>query len=162
MSEPAVTALRMPAAYGAPDERERLPWSWVVERLTSARNYWVCTTRPDGRPHTAPVWAVWLDDAIWFSTSAVSQKGRNLAANPRVVVHLESGSEVVVVEGEAARERCGATLDAFVETYEAKYAWRIDTADYDYAVHVVRPLVVHAWTEAGFPRNATRFAFIHR
>jgi PPOX class probable F420-dependent enzyme len=151
----------MPAAYGAPDERERLPWSWAMVRLTTARNYWICTTRPDGRPHAAPVWAVWLENAVWFSTSAVSQKGRNLAADPRVVVHVESGSEVVVVEGQAARERGGAAVEAFVDAYEAKYAWRIDPANDDHAVHAVRPRVVHAWTEAGFPRNATRFVFVH-
>ena len=159
MGEPRATALRLPAAYGVPDEHEQLPWSWAVEQLASARNYWVCTMRADGRPHAAPVWAVWLDDAIWFSTSAASQKGRNLAADPRLVVHLESGSDVVVVEGDAVREREAAALATFVEAYETKYAWRIDAANDDYAVHVVRPRVVHAWMEAGFPRNATRFVF---
>jgi hypothetical protein len=33
-----------------------LPWSVAVERLTEARNYWIATTRPDGRPHAMPVW----------------------------------------------------------------------------------------------------------
>jgi PPOX class probable F420-dependent enzyme len=157
MGEPRATALRMPAAYGIPEEGERLQWRWVAERLTSARNYWVCTVRADGRPHAAPVWALWLDEAIWFSTSEASQKGRNIARDQRVVVHLESGDETVIVEGEVVRERDRSALERFVEAYEAKYAWRIDPANDDYAAYVVRPRVVHAWTEAGFPRNATRF-----
>jgi len=27
-----------------------LPWEWAVERLTESHNYWVATTRPEGRP----------------------------------------------------------------------------------------------------------------
>jgi hypothetical protein len=40
-----------------------LPWSWALERLRNARNYWLTTVWPDGRPHVMPVWAVWLDRA---------------------------------------------------------------------------------------------------
>ncbi len=67
------------------------------------RNYWVCTTRADGRPHAMPVWGLWLDDAVLFSTDPESVKARNLAARPDVVVHLESGDDVVVVDGRAER-----------------------------------------------------------
>ena len=94
----------MPRLYGVPTDAsgaELLPWTWAVEQLTSTRSYWVCTTRPDGRPHAAPVWGVWLDDAVWFSTAPSSVKGRNIARDPRVVVHLESGDETVILEGEA-------------------------------------------------------------
>ncbi|MEI6136703.1 MAG: pyridoxamine 5'-phosphate oxidase family protein [Chloroflexota bacterium] len=34
----------------------------ALARLRTAMNYWIATTRPDGRPHAAPVWGVWLDD----------------------------------------------------------------------------------------------------
>src|SRR5439155_12821608 len=51
---------------GAPPETS---WSDAAARLESARNYWVATTRPDGRPHTMPVWGLWLDDAVVFSTN---------------------------------------------------------------------------------------------
>ncbi len=39
-----------------------LPWSWAVEFLSKGRNYWVATTRPDGRPHVMPVWGIWMDE----------------------------------------------------------------------------------------------------
>src|SRR3972149_4391760 len=86
-------------ATGRPGER--FPWSRAARLLESARNYWVCTTRPDGRPHAVPVWGIWLDGTFYFSTGRQSRKARNLAANPHVAVHLESGSEAVIVEGGA-------------------------------------------------------------
>jgi hypothetical protein len=32
-----------------------LPWSWAEQRLLAARNYWVASCWPDGRPHVMPV-----------------------------------------------------------------------------------------------------------
>ena len=62
-AEPESSRPVMPAGYGVPESDEGLlPWSWAVERLESARNYWFGTTRPDGRPHAMPAWAVWLDE----------------------------------------------------------------------------------------------------
>jgi hypothetical protein len=82
------------------DEGEGLvPWEWAVEQLEASRNYWLCTTRPDGSPHAMPLWGVWLDAALYFDTHPESQKVRNLTAQPRAVVHVESGSEVVILEG---------------------------------------------------------------
>ena len=74
----------MPASYGigrggsAPGER--LPWEHVAGWLESARNYWVCTTRPDGRPHAKPVWGLWLEGRVMFSTDPNSVTARNIAA----------------------------------------------------------------------------------
>lgn len=66
-----------------------------------ARNYWVVTTRSDGKPHSVPVWSIWLDETFYFGTDRRSRKGRNLATNPGLVVHLESGDDVVILEGVA-------------------------------------------------------------
>jgi len=98
--EPAIERPKMPDGYGVPASAEgALPWAWAVERLQQARNYWFSTTRPDGRPHAMPAWAVWLDDTLYFEGSPLTRRARNLAGNPSVVVHLESGDEVVILEG---------------------------------------------------------------
>jgi nitroimidazol reductase NimA-like FMN-containing flavoprotein (pyridoxamine 5'-phosphate oxidase superfamily) len=69
--------------YGISESAEgMLPWSWAEERLSDSRNYWVASTRPDGRPHLMPVWAVWVGDALYFSTARTSTKARNLFASP--------------------------------------------------------------------------------
>src|SRR4051794_20953288 len=102
--EPRRSRPQLPAGYGVPATDEgMLDWAWAVEQLSSARNYWFCTTRPDGRPHTMPAWAVWLDGALYFDGSPETRRSRNLAHNSAIAVHLESGDQVVVLEG-AARE----------------------------------------------------------
>jgi PPOX class probable F420-dependent enzyme len=152
----------MPAAYGVPTDgsgAQRLPWSWAVGQLTAARNYWIVTTRQDGRPHAAPVWGLWLDDAVWFSTSPRSEKGRNMARDPRVVIHLESGDDTVILEGEVELPQDRAALDRFVEAYEKKYAYRPELEDENQGIFVLRPHVAQTWTESDFPRSATRWLF---
>ena len=59
-----------------------LPWSWAKERLARSHDYWLATVMPSGAPHLMPVWAVWHDDSLWFSSANGSRKARNLAAEP--------------------------------------------------------------------------------
>ena len=132
-------------ATGAPGER--LPWSRVSEWLTAARNYWVCTTRPDGRPHAKPVWGVWLAGCFFFSTHPETITARNLQANPALVVHLESGDQVAIVEGTAMRVEDRPLLERFGETFEAKYDWPLSPEDLDpgnpdAAYYTLRPRTV--------------------
>ena len=115
----------MPEGYGVPDTDEGvLDWSWAVERLEPALNYWFATTRPDGRPHAMPAWAVWLDGTLYFEGSPLTRRARNIAENPAVVVHLESGDDVVILEGEAREvgkpER--ALAERLSAAFTAKYA----------------------------------------
>jgi hypothetical protein len=147
----------MPAGYGIRDGVDgTVPWSWVEQQLTGARSYWICTTRDDGRPHAMPVWAVWVADALLFSTDPSSLKGRNLAARPDIVVHLDSGDDVVVLEGRVS-PMASSRLPAFVDAYDAKYGHRVDTDNVDYGLYELAPDRVLAWREADFPSSATRF-----
>ena len=59
-----------------------LHWSWAAERLTAARNYWVVSVWPDGRPHYAGLGHVGRQ-RLWFATAAGSRKARNLRSDPR-------------------------------------------------------------------------------
>ena len=79
-----------------------LPWSWAERQLVSSRNYWLSTSWPDGRPHSMPVWAVWHEGALWFSSSRRSRKSRNLARDPRCVLTTEDARQPVVIEGSAS------------------------------------------------------------
>ena len=90
----------MPGYGVAGPDAGLLPWSWAEERLRDAWRYWVVTVSAGGEPHAMPVWAVWLEDALWFSTGGRSRKARNLRSEPRCVVHTE-GPDVVVVNGVA-------------------------------------------------------------
>ena len=152
-TEPEAGRPTMPVGYGVPEGTAGvLPWSWLDTRLSAARNYWVGTTRPDGRPHAMPVWGVWVEGRLYFGTDPQSRKGRNLSTNPAVVVHLESGDEVVIVEGVAEETPDNPALHARIEeAYHAKYKTR------DVGNYVVRPRVVFAWSQ--FPADVTRWQF---
>ena len=67
-------------------------WTEAERHLEASRNYWITSVRADSRPHAMPVWGVWFDQTLFFSTDAESVKGRNLLARPDIVAHLESGA----------------------------------------------------------------------
>jgi PPOX class probable F420-dependent enzyme len=150
---------RFPGVYGIhADDEGLLDWSWAEQRLVDARNYWVTTVRPDGSPHAMPVWGLWHDGAFYFSSSPDSRKAKNLAANPEVNVHLESGDEVVVIEGTADHESDEDLLRRLGEDYTRKYSFEV-TFTGGRPLVVVRPRVAYAWVEQDFPKTATRFSF---
>jgi nitroimidazol reductase NimA-like FMN-containing flavoprotein (pyridoxamine 5'-phosphate oxidase superfamily) len=163
--EPRRSRPKMPDGYGVPtDEAGLLPWSWAVERLEKARNYWFSTTRPDGRPHAMPAWAVFLDGVLYFEGSPETRRARNVTQNPAISVHLESGDEVVILEGEARAvgkpdralaERLSAS---FTEKYAASHDYRPAPDQWDEGgLWAVRPRVAFAWNE--FPKGLTRWHF---
>jgi Pyridoxamine 5'-phosphate oxidase len=165
MREPTRSRPLLPGDYGVPEVEEGMvQWSWAVTQLEQARNYWFCTTRPDGRPHAIPAWAVWLDDALYFDGSPATRRGRNLARNPAISVHLESGDQVVILEGDAleAGKPDASCAQRLAAAFEAKYG-----ASHDYhpspdtwdsgGLWVVRPRVAFGWTE--FPKALTRWRF---
>jgi hypothetical protein len=87
--------------YTSQHKNKFLPWRHAEERLVNSRSYWICTTPPDGRPHSIPVWGMWIEGALYFGTARQARKARNIAHNPAVSVHLESGDDVVILEGKA-------------------------------------------------------------
>jgi len=139
--------------YGiSEDEEGMLDWSWAEERLERSRNYWIVTAGEDG-PAAAPVWGIWAGGALFFGTNPNSRKGRNLERDPRVVVHLESGDEVVILRGSIVHEDLP---DAVVDAYEAKYDFR---PQHTQGWFVLRPASAVAWLESEYPKTATRFDF---
>lgn len=152
MSEPRRSRPAFGPVYGiATEEEGMLPWSWADERLATSRNYWIVTASADGTPNAAPVWGVWAGGAVYFSTSQRSRKGRDLARDPRVVIHLESGDEVVILQGEVEPYEL---TDAMADAYEAKYDYRPTNGE---GWYLLRPRRVLAWLETDYPKTATRF-----
>lgn len=144
-------------SYGIPEDDEGLlPWEFVAEGMRGDRNYWVSTTLPDGRPHARPVWGVWLDDTFHCGGDEHTRWARNLAAGSEIVVHRESGDDVVIIEGTAGKLAEGSADPELVErldsAYEEKYGVRHGTPFW--AVH---PRKVLAWSD--YPADATRWEF---
>jgi hypothetical protein len=155
--EPRGARLEMPRGYEVASGDELLPWAWAVERLERAENYWLATTRPDGRPHVTPVWGVWVDGALYFDGIPTARWARNLAANPALAAHLESGDAVVVIEGTAEDLVTEADLGAsIVAAWQAKYG-RLLPRPATSGILRLRPRAARAWSR--FPDDATRWRF---
>jgi len=142
--------------------RNGISWSRVERRLRNAENYWLATTRPDGRPHSMPVYGLWEEGCFWFGTGLASVKGRNIAAGSDAVVHLESGDDVVIVEGTAEVVADGADPNPVTPRLAAKYGMsaaemEIDDPASGAALYRVRPKVVLAWLEGAFPQTRSRW-----
>jgi hypothetical protein len=148
------------------DQGPYLDWESVAERLVAATEYWLATTRPDGRPHVVPRWGVWLDDRFWYDGSPLTLHARNLETSPWCALHLESGTEVTIVEGGSVASapvsgELGARLSAeYSRKYRALgYAPSPDAWSDEYAggLRVLTPVKAIAWSQ--FPTDMTRFSF---
>jgi len=151
---------QVPPLYGLKSPHQFLPFTHAARRLAKSRNYWICTTRPDGRPHSIPVWGFWLDGGLYFGTARSTRKARNLAHNPAISVHLESGDDVVILEGAAEEVDLTdkPTLKKLDAASRAKYRMPLMVMP-ESVVYSIHPRVVLAWTESDFPNNATRWQF---
>jgi hypothetical protein len=165
MSEPRRDRPQMPEGYGVDQATHFVSWESVVDRLTESKNYWLATTRPDGRPHVVPRWGVWLDEMFWYDGSPETIHVRNLEHNPAVVLHLESGSTATIVEGHSVRPQpiVGHLGERLATEYGRKYgpeytpapdAWSDEIAG---GMRTIAPQRVLAWTE--FPKDLTRYTF---
>jgi hypothetical protein len=117
---------------------------------------WVATTRKDGAPHAKPVWGLWQNDALWFGCAANSVTGRNLARDPRIAVHLESGDDTVILEG---RVQVIAPTPELVLDYNRKYAQPDDQEAEGAAWYRFAPSVALTWLESDFLKTAARWVF---
>jgi hypothetical protein len=155
----------MPDGYGLPTSTDGLlSWDDVESRLRASKHYWLATVRPDGTPHSVPRWGVWVDGAFYYDGAPTTRHVRNLEHNPACTLTLESGVEVVIVEGESSATRAdpsdlGVRLAAGFEKYHPEYAPGPDSwvGDEGGGLRVIRPRRALAWF--AFPTDCTRFTF---
>ena len=140
-------------------EEGMLTWDWVDKRMAEARNYWICSTRPDGRPHARPVWGVWFEGTLYFSTHRQSHNARNLTRNPEVAMHLESGDETVIFEGVVEEVTDSTIFTGMADAYQAKYPPIRPELNPAQVTYAIKPRVVFAWTESDFEKTPTRWQF---
>ena len=140
-----------------------MSWAEVSERLAAARTYWLDTTLPSGAPHAAPVWGVVTGGTLYLYTERSTVKARNLATDPRVVIHLESGEDVLIVRGTAEDLGPPAQVPAVVTALSAKYTRPEDrpylpAADPDFdVVYAIRPRSAMAWRMSDYFASQRRW-----
>lgn len=155
---PSVEPVRM---YGSTSDLPLLEWGPTRHRLVDAGTYWVVAAGA-GMPHPRPVWGVFRDDDVLALSIGTPTTRRRLERDPRVSVHLDSGVDVVVLEG-MARGRDDAADGAAIRAYDAKYDWSYDVDELGPLTLVV-PEVVIAWRSDGWAGRdgfaaAARFRF---
>lgn len=165
-SEPVIDRPEVPEGYGVTDQGPYLAWVEVEERLVEATEYWLSSTRPDGRPHVVPRWGVWLDGRFWYDGSPDTRHARNVELNPWCALHLESGTTVTIVEGKSIRAEPirGELGERLAAEYGRKYraagyapgpdAWSDDSAG---GMRTLTPEKAITWSQ--FPTDMTRFVF---
>lgn len=158
----------IPDGYGIPETAEgQLTWADIEPRLEQSLHYWISSVRPDGTPHSVPRWGVWLDGRFWYDGAPTTRHTRNVERNPAVTLTLESGAEVVIIEGESVAARAdpddlGARLSkAFTKYAGGEYpyspgpdAWSAEDGG---GLRVITPRRAMAWF--AFPKDCTRFRF---
>ena len=162
--EPWADRPSMPG-YGVvgPDEGTGLlAWRWAEEKLAASHDYWVVSVWPDGRPHAMPVWGVWEEGALWFSSGGRSRKVRNLIADPRCVVTAQDTTDPVIVEGTAEIVTDPRALARTIELVNAKYSTAYTVDFLDPAVNAtvrVRPRWGFGLVQEDFSGSPTRWRF---
>jgi len=150
---------------------QAVSWSDTQKVLETAQIFWVTTVRPDGRPHSTPLVAVWLNDALHFCTGETEQKAHNLTANPNVLLTTgdngwKSGTDVVV-EGVVARVTDDDLLGRLAQAWREKWdgQWQFEARDGAFhhphggaaLVFRVEPTKVLAFGKGTFTHTRHRF-----
>lgn len=147
-------------------------WDETRQVLETAELFWICTVRADGRPHLTPLVAVWLDDALYFSTGPAEQKYVNMVANQNVLLvtgrnDWDRGLDVSV-EGKAVRVTDENLLRRLAQKWGAKWdgrwqwgvgdgAFQDGGGDGQALVFGVEPMKILAFAKGDF--SATRHVF---
>jgi uncharacterized pyridoxamine 5'-phosphate oxidase family protein len=150
------------------DGAKPLSWAEAQENLEHAAIYWLSTVRPDGRPHVAPLYAVWLDNALYFCTGPTERKARNLTENAHCAI--TTGCNVIegvdiVVEGTAVPVTDETLLQILAAEYASKYNWQYTVRDGAFygeggraVVYRVAPSTAFSFGK-GEPFSQTRYRF---
>ena len=161
--EPVAERASMPPEYGVPTHDEGLlAWSDVEPRWVDAPVYWLATSGPGGVPRVRPLDGLFVDGRLYVGGSPETRWVRDLIENPRVSVHLEGGTDVAILDGEAEVLEHGVDDELAVRLAaqsHRKYPQYGMTAD-SYrgpGPIVIKPRTGFAWR--AFPRDVTRFRF---
>lgn len=74
----------------------------AVRTLRESPIAWLTTLRPDGSPHTTPIWFLFDGESIWMATGRRNRKVVNLGGDARASIAVDgSGASPVVAQARA-------------------------------------------------------------
>lgn len=107
------------------DEKTVAEWSDAKAQFDKSDKYWLTTINPKGKPHVRPIFCVWLEDSIYFTSSPDAQKGKNIEVNSHCSICAAGKTLDVIIEGEVQRVTDQAALEKVRQLYKDKYDWPI-------------------------------------
>lgn len=160
-ADPLASPLAMPPGYerAVGPHINIIPWAIPRERLERAASYWLATCGAGGVPHVRPVWGIWYGRSLYFTGVPTAKWARNLAANARASIHLESADDVLVLDGTVSDvpRIADAALARFItSTWETKYRRLVPDPATD-GMYVFQAATARGWSV--FPHDATRWVF---
>jgi len=112
--------------------------------MQSERNIWMATTRPDGRPHVAPLWFIWHEDRVYIMTGGV--KLANVRRNGFAALNTEDGDSVVIIEGTTKIIPLeDALFEIVAQLFIERYGWDIHDSVAEQALIEIAPIKVLTW-----------------
>jgi PPOX class probable F420-dependent enzyme len=100
----------------------------AARRLRDEGLAWLVTVSPAGQPLPSRVWFEWDgDSSVLLYSKPDTPKLRNIAANPRVALHLDGddvGGDLVILHGTArvSDDPPADDVTSYVDKYEARMA----------------------------------------
>jgi hypothetical protein len=99
-----------------------LEWSRVHDLLAATpagpdTPIFLGTVRPDGRPHSAGIGALWHDGDFYVVSGPGTRKSRNLAANPAATISARLKGIDLIFDGEVTRVTDPETLEEVAALY---------------------------------------------
>lgn len=107
-----------------------------------------------------PIWGAWVEGILYLGTDKLAVKARNIRRDSRVVIHLESGDETVIVEGELVEAQLSQSMEKKIDDcYFKKYDLSPELEVSDALMFRLAPHKVMAWLESDYPATATYWLF---
>jgi len=156
-----VTRPKLPPGY-VDNPISEVSWDYIEQKLIESKHYWMCSVRPNRRPHVVPRWAVYLDGKLYYDGSPETRHARNILENPNTTVNLEDGQKAIILEGTSVPapkptpEFAQRLVAAYGKYAEDGYTPELTQWD-EGGLYVFTPHQCLAWTT--FFENPTKFIF---
>lgn len=103
-----------------------LNWNEIVELLKVPRGTsWLSTVSAEGKVHTTPIGAFFVNGTYYFTSGQGTRKRANLAQNPSATICTHAGDYDIVVEGTAAITHDEAKIQQFA-AYCRSVDWPVE------------------------------------
>ena len=126
----------------------------VRARLEEAVVIWLTTVTPQGQPQSSPVWFIVEGEELLVFSRANVPRVRNIGANPRVAVNLDTldeGEDALTMEAEVRIDPTAHPANevaAYLAKYDARIAghgWSAESFARDYPICLrIRPTRLRA------------------